>query len=486
MNFNRSSFKLFFNFLSIIALEIFFLTFVILKFDSASSFIFLILILFTFYVFLDAKSDELRIVILVGLSLVSPMVSYPIDSSENIISSILENISSDNQRFQIRSFIIAFFSLLFFLKILLFNYRKKSRVVTLILIILSLLGANILSFNYMEYSMYDGIIDLSFFIGSGAIIIYFRSSYKSINIKLEEIFNYSKVILFIFISYVLLDTFISLLRFVPWSISYRNGIQGTLTGMEMPFSFILGLTFTVLYVSNKNYFLKFFILLLATIIIPQTNITSALTSFILTILVIYFKKRNIINIYSFSLLFLFCAIVFISQISIFYEIDSLRSGLARLGTYLAIADIFTNINIFSGIMPGVIDVQSTNLSRKVFELVSSQFLSNLPTAIGGELLERSNYIVGGGFIPHNSGLALIASHGLFIVYPVFYFFYFFPLNIIISSNFVLNKNSNILFCIIIFSFLFSFFHPMIMVFLVVSTSEVLRLYKINSTKVGLI
>ena len=432
-------------------------------------------ILATFIIFFFLGISEKQIIFIAILSIASPIISYPIDEYPNIVYKLFPNVFLGGDRVQIKDFIVFNFVLLLFLKFLVKKTFFKNKFSILTTICFSLFFMKTFLFDYGGYSLLQSIVDLSSLLGGFLILIYFRGKEWN-RFEINRLTKNTKSLLTVFIFIVLLDVFVSFTGIIPWAKSYRGGIQGSLTGIEMPFSFLCAVTISYICFSFiKNTFLKVMFFILGSFVIFRTNVDAGLFSLVLTSAVLVGKKRSLYGPSSLLTLSLILICYFYFNFEDFTSIKILSSTFDRIGTYIAASSVLLDGKIFSGIAPGVTSVFSTNLGNEIFSIGYEQFLVNVSDVFSKGVLERANYISGGQFIPHNSGLALVASHGVLLLVPAIYYYYFVPLKIIANNKLKMSKNIIITSTFILCTFAFSLFHPLINFISIVYFSELFRI-----------
>jgi hypothetical protein len=417
-------------------------------------------------------SDDKRLLLLVGVSLVSPMMSVPIISDNSIISSILSDIIIFSDRIQIRHLAVFILSVLFTIRVMLLHTRKYVLVIHCLMV--ALFVTNMIFHEYQDLSIYQSIIDFFYILGASSIFIYMRlmMSQDRAATLLKNFISIMSLLLVL----ITLDLIISLTGIVPWSISYRGGIQGSLYGLEMIFSFFLGLCIVFFASKVKKNLSKFIIIVFGGAFLFMTNIESAIIAMILSFIAVNdrIKYKLFPMIIILIIFFVFFAINF-SNI-----IEQNLSLWSRIGTYIASLSVYFDNYFITGITTGVIDpTMKSNLASIIFQSNYSDYLQELHPSISGELLERAKYIKGGKFIPHNSAIALIVSNGVFFIVPVIYYYYIMPFKLIFKIEKNTQKEVNILLRVLVFIVLFSTMHPLILPILLVFIVELLRILKFN-------
>jgi hypothetical protein len=378
-------------------------------------------IVITIIVFIKLKENYLRLILMVFFSFSFPKISYPLDIDTTVFSLFFMDNFLDSDRIQINGLLFAIFTLMFLYKVTLeLITEKKFKYLSLLWLFLFLLMVIVFSYNYYNYynySIYQVIMDIFYFFALSSVCVYLRTrnryEIKKISIMFVKLFKYFGFI-------VVFDLLIGFSELIPWSISYRNSIQGVLYALEVPYSITLAFIVIYLYYFSKNNFLKNVITAVGIYLIYLTKIKTAVLAVVFALILNKIKDSRfsaIINIYTilFTLLLIYINIEFIVT-----HIGSISS---RLGTVVVYINLLFDGNIFAGIFPGGISTpyMQSNLAIKAFEFDYVNYLTGWPNEISRELILRSDYNIRGAFLPHNAIVLLLASYGFIMFFPVIYY-----------------------------------------------------------------
>lgn len=229
-----------------------------------------------------------------------------------------------------------------------------------------------------------------------------------------------QVSLFILVMFSL-DVLVTQLGIVPWTTSYRGGIQGLFFAHELSYaSFLLFVLVLFRFHLGRN--LSYLIVLfLVAYMLLETNIKSAVFVLVVLGLVDYLwgVKRVIYLLSGMALVYLLMGI---------QEYSSLIS---RAGTILFYSYIYLNESVMFGLAPGFIfHEMRANLSEVVFTNYANLFDGIVAgnTAIFDEVRNRISYQVMDPFMVHNGFLGFIFAYGLMGMYFVIKIFKKFKLN----------------------------------------------------------
>ncbi len=468
--------RILFSYLILLITNIFFNTSLYLQNNLLVTFSLFNVILATALIFFYLKSLNEKILIYLFIFLGLPALNYPFSSDSSVMSFIFQDIIlRDIDRVIINFFYLTIFSFLFFISLLnkvLIMKKIKYIIVLTVLFVFDIFFLNYHS--YDNYSIYQVFIDQIYALSLINIILFFKLKLNDTNFLILNLDSLLKIFSFI----VLFDVIICLTFDLPWSRSYRDGIQGNLYGNEIPFSIaIMVSSIYLIYKSNNNY-IRFFLLIIFSYLIFLTNIKSAVFALILSCLIFFYKKVKGIN-YARSIVFL-TLIFLIVNFSAVFENENLGSSAARIGTYVVYSlTLLEDYNFLFGIMPGSSSWQmQSNLAMKVFEsdYVSILNLFSVDT-MTSELIERSSYSEGGEFLPHNTFLVIISSFGILAFYLLKYFIRFFKF--ILNPNIYIVNNNKLPLAIFISMIFLSITHANFLFFEIIFFGEIIYLNSQN-------
>ena len=248
----------------------------------------------------------------------------------------------------------------------------------------------------------------------------------------------------------------------------------------MTYSFFLGLSF-IFILSKLKGILLFLSIIFFCLIIFLTSVKTTLIAFLASLITQGLFKWKIINkslLILILLLFVAASLILLNLVAS----GETSSILARLITYYVYLFILFSENmIWLGIVPGVVDSSMpSNLSMAVFEIGYVDSIIDLPFVVIEEFLLRSEYNeAAGGFLPHNSILALVSSYGVFVLFPMLFYFLIFPIRIIKSYKFIDYKEQSFIASIIIFFSLSAMLHPIMFLTINVFLVEIIKV-KLNT------
>ena len=219
-----------------------------------------------------------------------------------------------------------------------------------------------------------------------------------------------KVAAFIFVMFSL-DVLITQLGVVPWTISYRGGMQGLFFAHELSYASFL-LCGIVLWRHHLGRNIVYIIALyLCTYMLLRTNIKSAVLALIVIGFIDYFGSYK-------KLAYLFSGI---SIAYLFINFQEFSSLVSRAGTIVFYGYIYLKESVIFGLAPGFIFYEMrANLSEVVFTNYGNVFEGVLAwnTSILDEARERVSYQIMDPFMVHNGFLGFIYSYGLLGIYVV--------------------------------------------------------------------
>ena len=414
-----------------------------------------------------------------GFIICMPTITHPI---EILPFQILDN-SKDffmySDRISLRSIGIFFFSI--FLAFLTASFLIRKQKFSLVLFLLSILIIFTISFSksYENLSIYQVFLDFGELLGCITIFFIFLNFIKDDN-QIENMDEFIDCIFYFLSAIIIIDLVLTFTGLFSWSTSYRNSLQGVFYGQEVTYSFFLGLSF--IFILSKLKGIPFFLsTILFCLVIFLTAVKTTLIAFLAALVAQGFFKWKIINNSLLILLLLLFAALSLILLNLVAAGES-SSILARLITYYVYLFILFSENmIWLGIVPGVVDSSMpSNLSITVFEIGYVDSIIDLPFAVIEEFLLRSEYNeAAGSFLPHNSILALVSSYGIFVLFPMLFYFLIFPIRIIKSYKFVDYKDQNFIASIIIFFSLSAMLHPIMFLTIIVFLVEIIKM-KLNT------
>jgi hypothetical protein len=450
-------------------LQIFFLFFVYLKFESLYLLFFFLNIIIPILIYFTTNKYSDKIILLVFLFFATPMSSIEI----NILFPQFGDYYHDQIIFtdRLRAGIIPaiIFALFLYLKGIFRLLNLGRGLYFLIMLIIPIVLLFIFtSHNFVGLSLYQVYIDFFYLLSILAIIIFFNVYKGRYYILYKEVINLFEV----FVFFVVVDLSLTLSGLTPWAISVRGGIAGNFYGLDVSFSIAILISGIYLvffkFVESKW---KLIIIVLTIVFLYLTFIKSALGAFIM-VLVFNYRALMFRYLNKFVMVFLMILILFLSWNLVINKNKSLG---ARIGTYIVYIDALAK-NIITGVMPGVTqNYMKSNLAIKVFGTNYSQslrFISN-NDAIAKELMKRQyeNKNNRGAFLPHNTYLVFIAAFGLIGLPILFYFFI--PIYFILNKQYR-PKEYNFLVLLIISLFIMSLTHASLLFVEMIFLSELLR------------
>jgi len=156
--------------------------------------------------------------------------------------------------------------------------------------------------------------------------------------------------------------------------------------------------------------------------------------------------------------------------------ESLASVASRVGTYIAYASLFPyDFNWLIGYKPGVIEfVSRSNLAHHFISLDFSFLLSAFASNLTDEVVARGTASdFSDAFLPHSAALALLASYGIVLLPPAFFYCVGAPAHFLWRIN-EIQGSDLILLSILVYWVIFSHLHPMIFVIPIVLITELIR------------
>ena len=407
------------------------------------------------------------------LHLVLPMISHPSDLVLSSTGMLGEEWMMSSDRIQARTVVTSVAGLAYIAKFFFISIRRKKLTSVSAALFCVVLVSIIASADYVDLSRYQAAVDGIYFASAICCAFYFRSLDKIWTVELLRIgYQYTRITFLLLGGILLVDIVLSSSGFISWSKSYRDGLQGSFYGFELPFALVCGLTATYLCnVSSKRTILFILTLLSSTAVIWLTNIKSAVGALVLAALIPLLMNSKIT--YKVAKVVLLClpfgAYLFMSSI----EGDS--SLLVRLGTYASFGFSFmSDQNWLLGIQPGVVDfTMVSNLAAAHFSSGYEAQLISLADNVAGELRERADYEQGGAFLPHNAWLCIIFAYGL-LSFPVLYYYLFLPGQFLLVSEYRRLVCNDAVLWLIIFICVFAVLHPVILLFNLICLVELLR------------
>ena len=328
--------------------------------------------------------------------------------------------------------------------------------------------------SYENLSIYQSFLDFGELLGCITIFVIFLNFFNDKN-HIGNIDEYINCIFYFLSTVIIIDLVLTFSGLFSWSTSYRNSIQGVFYGHEVTYSFFLGLSFIFILSKLKGIFF-FLSTIIFCFIIFLTSVKTSLIAFLAALIAQGLFKRKIINkslLLMILLLFIVSSLILINLVAS-GETSSILSRLVTYYVYLYI--LFSENMIWLGIVSGVIDSSMpSNLSIAVFEMGYVDSIIDLPTVVIEEFLLRSEYEEGGGFLPHNSILALVSSYGIFVLFPMLFYFLIFPLRIIKTYKFIDYKEQSFIASIIIFFSLSAMLHPIMFLSIIVFLTEIIKM-----------
>lgn len=348
-------------------------------------------------VFSSSLNDSKLISLTIGFGLLLPGLSFPLDISNDFL------LISD----RLRVSHVFLYPVLITIILRGFFRNKKSGAGFLLMILI-----------YIFYHIYSGNV-LSFlqlfvdviYVTAFPFIFY-------LNVDKNYAINTIKKLLRYFAVLTILDILISYTGLVPWTISYRNSVQGLFHAHELPYSIsILVLISHFLELKLKNKFIYIIIFLISPVILFSTSIKSTVFALSLMFLIWLFDIFKI-RIRKLHILIILLLIIL--------AVPYFGSLVSRAGTIIVYVYAYINGNIIFGLAPGFLSYEmKANLSEIVFQnyadllvpliFIDSEFLL--------EFQQRFQYVDGvDTFMAHNVYISFISSFGLysFLVFKMIY------------------------------------------------------------------
>jgi hypothetical protein len=239
------------------------------------------------FLFLLQKTDKERLLLLVGESNAYSMVSFPLQYVFPSTPDFISTLFIEQDRVQPRNIAVMMLSMMFFLKVF-FKRIYKRNIYSIMfaggLLIIFLLhdysmtsNKDFISLSAITYhwrdhvyfhsdnygsvfSIFQAVNDYIIILGALSVFIYMRSPGAYIKLVLWRELFFS--IMFLMSLIVILDVIVTSTGIVEWSTSYRQGWQGMFYGMELLFSFSLGIVLIYLYSLLKGWYFKFLFILI--------------------------------------------------------------------------------------------------------------------------------------------------------------------------------------------------------------------------------
>ena len=348
-------------------------------------------------VFTSSLNDSKLISLTIGFGLLLPGLSFPLDISNDFF------MISD----RLRVSHIFLYPLLIMIIVRGFLKNIKAG-----------FGFLLLIFIYIFYHIYSGNVlsILQLFIDviyvTALPFIFYLKVDKNYAVKItKKVFSYFAVL-------TILDILISYTGLVPWTISYRNSVQGLFHAHELPYSIsILVLISYFLELKLKNKFIYIIIFLISPVLLFSTSIKS--TVFALSLMIVIW----LFEIFKIRIRKLYILIILLLVIIVIPYFGSL---IGRVGTVIVYIYAYINGNIIFGLAPGFLAYEmKANLSEILFHNYADILIPLL--SIDSEFLsepqERIQYSDGAStFMVHNVFIAFISSFGLysFLVFKMTY------------------------------------------------------------------
>jgi hypothetical protein len=416
-----------------------------------------------------------------GLSLCLPMISHPIEYLPEVISSgmddlVLSYVSKDGvlvgDRIQIRSYLVSLTGYFLLAEVLCFLIKKNALIFLKVIVFCIAILLVVFMHSYDSYSLTQVFLDLGKFAGGAAICGFIRAEKFDNKFKERSWVLMSTVLAFLSVV-VFFDILVTLTGLVGWSESYRGGLQGIFYAFEGPYSWIVGTVFVFTLAKVRYFSLPFcIILILGLTLLVMTNIKSAAGALFIAAVLLPTLRFKLMHRFSGPLFFI--AVILMASVGINQE--SFSSIASRLGTYIAYASLFPyDFNWLIGYKPGVIEfVVRSNLAHYFISLDFSYLLSALSSNLIDEVVTRGTASdFNDAFLPHSVALALIASYGIVMLPPAFFYCVAAPVHFLRRIN-EMQESDLILFSILVYWIIFSHLHPIIFVIPIVLVTELIR------------
>lgn len=426
-------------------------------------------VILSYYLLGDVMS---KIFYLVGIGLCLPMISHPLHMLPAGIDGLIIDAVMASDRIQVREIALSFLGLLLLVDVCHFLLVRRSPIILIVFLPVCLLLLIALNKSYQTLSLMQVLIDLGTFFGCIAAIAYFREKDfdEALNVKAWSLFN---TVFFFLCVVVCLDIAVTLSNLVPWTTSFRGGLQGVFYGMETPFAFVVGLALTYALSYCRLFSILFVILLVfGGAVLLESNVKTAVVGVVLA--AIFLRAFGFGFIKRLTLPVALICIALLTFITL--NVEEATSLAVRATTLMAyFVQLGNDFQWVFGIAPGVTSyVMSTNLAEYFFSLDYTASIIGLPDAFIGELMVREDYTEGGAFLPHNSPFALVASYGVLMLLPSIYYFITAPYQLLKtydrSSTFSFTLTS-----VTLYMAVFMHFHPFfILLPLIVFTELIVR------------
>ena len=356
------------------------------------------LLIFVYNLFFVASLNDGKLISLtIGFALLLPGLSFPIDISNDFF------LISD----RLRVYHIFLYPLL--MKIIVRGFLRNQKSGT---------GLLLMIFIYIFYHIYTENVLSLFQLFIDVIYVTALPFIFYLNVDKKYAIKTIKKILPYFAIFTIFDILISYTGLVPWTISYRNGIQGVFHAHELPYSIsVLVLIAYFLELKLKNKFTYMFMFLISAVVLFSTQIKSTVFALSLMFAIWFFEvfkiKTTKLHIIAGILLIIIAVPYF----------DSLVS---RIGTVFIYMYAYINGNIIFGIAPGFLSYEMKANLSEVFAQKYSYLLAPLMSIDSKYLLEsqlRLSYSDRvDAFMAHNVFIAFMVSFGMysFIVFKMIY------------------------------------------------------------------
>ena len=223
------------------------------------------------------------------------------------------------------------------------------------------------------------------------------------------------------------------------------------------------------------------ILFLAAVYLTSTNIKTATAAFIMATLLFPILQYRILNKLALPIT-ISCMVLLVFYLLSAAETNSIA---ARIGTYITY--FYSSIeypNWLIGIKPGVtVFTGPSNLSNTLFATDFTSDLVSVNENLIQEIMIRHGRVEGGAFLPHNVALALIASYGVLLLVPAFYYYVTQPWSVLKNIN-PSNKLTHSLSGVVIYMVLYGFLHPLIILAPLVVFVEILRAHNLQASSLS--
>jgi len=289
--------------------------------------------------------------------------------------------------------------------------------------------------------------------------------------ELSIIFRYFNVI-------VLLNALLSItgIDYVfPWAHDVFGNVRGIWFGSNLVYSVAIGITFIIIFYSKRWLFIKSVMLIMLLIVMRMTDVDTAIYALIIALFFVHFKhirKRIVV----FILLFIF--LFYLRTYLNFKDNSSLNSMIIRAGMLLVYIDlIFSDaFHFIFGFASGGLDSYVGNNFQLLGITLYEQYLTKWYANIGDAIFEaqsrfNANEEVDFGYkmvMPHFGFLCMVLNLGFLLTYLILK-----PIIKALNTDISDGDTEKKYYAVIVFLFIFQFFHTFFMAPLMFTLSLVI-------------